>query len=227
MRNIEKEYLKSLGYNNIELKSQTQVYEEISSHVDIFCTKINSKIILEPCIYNEFTLDKKYVVKGKSYLKEKYPFDIAYNVCQIGQNVVHNFKYTDEIVFEIIQKEKLNMININQGYSNCSIAVIDSNSAIVTDKNIAEILIKNKIDVLLIDYDLDIKLLKNNGEYSNMKGFVGGCITRIEDKVVIFGELSKIDRHGKIRKFIESRNLKIIEFRGMDVIDYGGILALN
>ena len=35
------------------------------------------------------------------------------------------------------------MININQGYSNCSIAVIDSNSAIVTDKNIAEILIKN------------------------------------------------------------------------------------
>lgn len=227
MRNIEKEYLKSLGYNNIELRSQSQVYEEISSHVDIFCTKINSKIILEPGIYNEFILDKKYVVKGKSYLKKKYPFDIAYNVCQIGKNVVHNFKYTDEIVLEIIQKEKLNMININQGYSNCSIAVIDGNSAIVTDKNIYEILVKNKINVLLIEDDLDIKLLQNNGYYSNMKGFIGGCIARIEDKVVIFGELSKIDRHGKIRKFIESRNLKIIEFRGMDVIDYGGILVLN
>lgn len=227
MRSIEKEYLKSLGYNIIELNKQKHVYEEISSHVDVFCVKINNKIILEPCVYNEFTLDEKYVVKGKSYLKEKYPFDIAYNVCQIGQNVVHNFKYTDEIVLEIIKKEKLNTININQGYSNCSIAVIDSNSAIVTDKNIAEILIKNKIDVLLIDDDLDIKLLKNNGEYSNMKGFVGGCITRIDDKVIIFGELSKIDRNGKIRKFIESRNLKIIEFRGMDVIDYGGILALD
>lgn len=227
MRNIEKEYLKSIGYNIIELNTQNHVYEEISSHVDVFCVKINNKVILEPCVYNEFTLDEKHVVKGKSYLKEKYPFDIAYNVCQIGQNVVHNFKYTDEIVLEIIQKEKLNTININQGYSNCSIAVIDGNSAIVTDKNIAQNLIKNKIDVLLIDDDLDIKLLKNNGEYSNMKGFVGGCITRIEDKVVIFGELSKIDRHGKIRKFIESRNLKIIEFRGMDVIDYGGILALN
>lgn len=227
MRNIEKEYLKSIGYNIIELNRQNHVYEEISSHVDVFCVKINNKRILEPCVYNEFTLDEKYVVKGKRYLKEKYPFDIAYNVCQIGQNVVHNFKYTDEIVLEIIQKEKLNMININQGYSNCSIAVIDSNSAIVTDKNIAEILIKNKIDVLLIDDDLDIKLLKNNGAYSNMKGFIGGCITRIDDKVIIFGELSKIDRNGKIRKFIESRNLKIIEFRGMDVIDYGGILALD
>lgn len=227
MRSIEKEYLKSLGYNIIELNRQNHVYEEISSHVDVFCVKINNKIILEPCVYNEFMLDEKYIIKGKSYLKEKYPFDIAYNVCQIGQNVVHNFKYTDEKVLEIIQKEKLNMININQGYSNCSIAVIDSNSAIVTDKNIAEILIKNKIDVLLIDDDLDIKLLKNNAEYSNMKGFVGGCITRIDDKVIIFGELSKIDRNGKIRKFIESRDLKIIEFRGMDVIDYGGILALD
>lgn len=227
MRNIEKEYLKSLGYNIIELNSQNNVYEEISSHVDIFCTKINNKIVLDPCVYNEFTLDKKYVVKGKSYLKEKYPFDVAYNVCQIGKNVVHNFKYTDEIVLEIIQKEKLNMININQGYSNCSIAVIDGNSAIVTDKNIYEILVKNKINVLLIEDDLDIKLLHNNGYYSNMKGFIGGCIARIEDKVVIFGDLSKIDKHGNIRKFIESRNLKIIEFRGMDVIDYGGILALN
>lgn len=227
MRSIEKEYLKSIGYNIIELNRQNHVYEEISSHVDVFCVKINNKIILEPCVYNEFMLDGQYIIKGKSYLKEKYPFDIAYNVCQIGQNVVHNFKYTDEKVLEIMQKEKLNMININQGYSNCSIAVIDSNSAIVTDKNIAEILIKNKIDVLLIDDDLDIKLLKNNAEYSNMKGFIGGCITRLDDNVVIFGELSKIDRHGKIRKFIESRALKIIEFRGMDVIDYGGILALD
>lgn len=61
---------------------------------------------------------------------------------------------------EIIKDEKLNMININQGYSNCSIAVIDENSAIVTDKKIADILKKNNIDVLLIEDKIDIKLLK-------------------------------------------------------------------
>lgn len=227
MRNVEKNYLVKLGYSIIQLEKQVSMYEEISSHVDVFFAKITNKIIVEPNLYDIFKKYTENIIKGNTILKDSYPFDIAYNVCNIGKNVIHNFKYTDTKILEIIKKENLNMINIKQGYSKCSIAVIDSNSAIVTDKKIAEILIKNKIEVLLIDDDLDIKLLKNNGKYSNMKGFIGGCITRIEDKVVIFGELSKIDKNEKIRKFIESRNIKIIEFRGMDVIDYGGILTLN
>ena len=118
------------------------------------------------------------------------------------------------------------MININQGYSNCSIAVIDDNSAIVTDKKTAQKLIQNNIDVLLIEEKLDIKLFKNNKEYSKMSGFIGGCMSRIQDKIIVFGELSKIDKDGKIKAFIQSRELKIIDFKGLDVIDYGGLLLI-
>jgi 6-phosphofructokinase 1 len=32
---------------------------------------------------------------------------------------------------------------------------------------------------------------------------------------------------GKIREFISKRNLEIIEFKGLDIIDYGGVLVLN
>lgn len=51
MRKIEKETLKNLGYNLIEIPMSTNVYEEISSHVDIFCCRINNKIIAESSFY--------------------------------------------------------------------------------------------------------------------------------------------------------------------------------
>ena len=110
------------------------------------------------------------------------------------------------------------MIDINQGYSNCSIAVIDDNSVVVTDKKIADKLSQNGIDVLLLEENLDIKLLKNDGNYSKMNGFIGGCIARVDNKIVIFGDISKIDKEKKIRNFIQSRNLEIVYFNGLDVV---------
>ena len=229
MRKVEKEYLNSLGYRVINVQTNKNLYDEISSHVDIFGCKIKDKIVVEPSVYSylkEEKYDLENVICGKNKVGLKYPLDVLYNVCCIGENVIHNFKYTDEKILEIIQKEKLNMIDINQGYSNCSIAVIDDKSVVVTDKKIAEKLIENDIDVLLLEENLDIKLLKNDGKYSKMKGFIGGCMARVDNKIVIFGDISKIDRDNKIQKFIQSRNLELVSFKGLDVIDYGGILVI-
>lgn len=57
-------------------------------------------------------------------------------------------------------------------------------------------------------------------------GFIGGVITRIEDSIIVTGDLRKIDIDDKIREFIERKNLKIIDFKDLDVIDYGGILEI-
>ena len=129
-------------------------------------------------------------------------------------------------LLEIIDKKGLNKININQGYSNCSIAVIDDNSAIVSDKKIANMLQEYGIDTLYIDEKLDIKLLDKKGNYSKMSGFIGGAIERMENNVIVFGDLNKIDKENKIRNFITSRNLNVIDFKGFDVIDYGGIIKI-
>ena len=52
MRQIEKEKLKELGYNLIEIKQSEKVYAEISAHVDIFTCKIGDKLIIEPSQYD-------------------------------------------------------------------------------------------------------------------------------------------------------------------------------
>lgn len=228
MRLIEKQKLKELGYNLIEIKQSEKVYAEISAHVDIFTCKIGDKLIIEPSQYDYIKsqlIDESNIVQGNENIDINYPFDIKYNVCIIGKKAIHNFEHTDSKIKEQLEIHKFELINTTQGYTNCSIAVIDDNSAIVTDKGLYKILQKHNIDVLYLEYDPDIKLLKCN-EYSEKKGFIGGAITRIDDKIIIFGDLKKIDCNAQIRKFIEKRGLKILEFKGLDVIDYGGIVRI-
>ena len=226
MRKIEKDKLKELGFELIEIKPSENVYEEISSHVDIFTCKIGNTIIIEPCKYVQILdkIENKNIKKGREKVSSKYPEDIKYNVCIIGKKAIHNFKFTDLSVKEELEAHNYELIPTTQGYTNCSIAVINDNSAIVTDKGLYKILQKHNIDVLCIK-EPDIKLLTQNG-ISNKKGFIGGAITRIEDNIIVTGDLRKIDIEGKIREFIERKNLKIIDFNDLDVIDYGGILEI-
>lgn len=223
IRKIEKEKLIELGYELIEINTSTKVYPEISSHVDIFACKVRDKIIIEPTQYQNIMPYVKNIIKGQDEIQEKYPDDIKYNVCTIGKKAIHNFQYTDAKLKQELINNNYELINTTQGYTNCSIAVIDDNSAIVSDKGLYKILKFNDIDTLLVENNLDIKLL--NGEnYSSKKGFIGGCITRLGDSIIVFGDLNKIDINGRIRDFITSKNLKIIEFKEFDIIDYGGLI---
>ena len=230
MRDIEKDYFIRNGYTLIEIPKSKEVYNEISSHVDIFCSKINNKLFLEPTLYS-YILKNGYKIEnsieGNIKVKSEYPYDIAYNVCQIGGNVIHNFNYTDSKLLEYINEKNLNKINIKQGYSNCSIAVIDENSAIVTDKKIANILNNNNIEVLCLEEELDIKLLNEDGTFSKMKGFIGGCITRLENKIVIFGDIDRFKQSKMIKEFINKRGLEIIDFKGYHIIDYGSLVDIT
>ena len=228
MRQIEKEKLIELGYELIEIKQSNQVYEEISSHVDIFTCKIEDVLVVEASQYEQIKekLPKENkIILGQEQINLKYPLDIKYNVCIIGNKAIHNFAYTDSKIKEQLEIQKYEIINTTQGYSNCSIAVIDDDSAIVTDKGLYKILQKHNIDVLYLEYEPDIKLLTSKG-YSARNGFIGGVISRIDDKVIVSGDLNKIDQNGQIRKFIQKRGLELIEFKGLDVIDYGGIVRV-
>ena len=230
MRNVEKNMLKYLGYKLVPIETSNNVYAEISSHVDIFTTKIGDTLIVEKSKYDDLVFmlkDTEYnIISGKENVEMKYPNDIKYNVCIRGNYAVHNFKYTDKVVLKELKENGYELINVEQGYTNCSVALIDESSVITTDRKIAEKLIANNISVLLLDYTPDIKLKDEYGNYSNMNGFIGGAIGRVDNNIIVFGDLNKIDRENKIRDFIKIRNLKLIDFKDLDVIDYGGIVEV-
>lgn len=225
MREIEKEYFKMMGYQLLEIETSEEVYQEISAHVDIFACKVGNEVIIEPTQYIRMP-KLPWIISGINNVEREYPFDIKYNVCTIGKKAFHLFRYTDTKVQQELIKNGYELINTTQGYTNCSIAVIDDNSAIVTDKGLYQILKKEGIDVLYLEDELDIKLFKGM-RYSEKKGFIGGCISRVGNDIVVFGDLNKIDLHGKIRKFIESKNIQIVDFENLDVIDYGGVIEVK
>ena len=222
MRNIERTKLKELGYKLLEIKENKNLYPEISSHVDILACKVGEKIVVEPTQYANFQEYENFI-KGQEIVLKKYPLDIKYNVCIIGKKAIHNFQNTDSKLKELLINDGYELINTTQGYTNCSIAVIDDNSAIVSDKGLYKILQFHRIETLLVENDLDIKLLYD-GKYSNKKGFIGGCMAKLGYSIIVFGDLDKIDIDGKIRAFITNRKLNIIEFKGLDIIDYGGLI---
>ena len=67
MRDVEKQTLKNLGYELIEIKKSTNVYPEISSHVDIFACKIKDKVIVEKSAYK--------MLKNKLNIENQYELD--------------------------------------------------------------------------------------------------------------------------------------------------------
>ena len=90
MRKLEKEQLKKLGYELIEINTSTKVYPEISSHVDIFVCKVRDKIIIEPTQCQNIMPYVKNSIKGQDEIQKKYPDDIKYNVCPIGIIICKN-----------------------------------------------------------------------------------------------------------------------------------------
>ena len=148
----------------------------------------------------------------KTKYGKKYPEDVPYNVCQIGNKIIGS-KYTDKSI-------KPDII-VKQGYTKCSIAVTDDNSCITTDKNIEEVLQKNGIDALYIEEN-NIKLLKRDGTESTMRGFIGGATLVFDNKFVLFGDINKLEYKDEIIKHINKYGLELVSFDGLDVYDYGG-----
>lgn len=209
IRNEEYEYL-SKYFNVIKLPLSDDVYEEISGHSDIFYAKINDKIIAAP---NSKYLEKEFVI-GNQKVEYNYPYDVLYNVCQVGNYIIGS-KYIDtSIIPDIIVK---------QGYVKCSISVIDNRYCITTDRKISDILTEKGIDNLFIKEN-NIRLLKKDGSISYMRGFIGGASISFNNKFILFGDIEKLESGKKIRDYLRKRNIEIVDFKGIDVYDYGGAI---
>lgn len=207
IRDDEYTYL-SKYFNVLKLPLSDDVYEEISGHSDMFYCKINNEIVAAP---NAKILEKDFKT-GKVKVEKEYPLDVPYNICQIGNKIIGS-KYVDKrIIPDII---------VNQGYVKCSIAVTTNKSCITTDKKIAGVLNKNNIDALYIEEN-NIKLLKKDKSISNMHGFIGGACLVFNNKFILFGDIDMLKNKDKILEHINKYNLELVDFKGLDIFDYGG-----
>lgn len=221
IRKEEYDYL-SKYFNVIKLELSEDVYEEISGHSDIFYCKVNNKVICSP----NAKYESEEFLKGNLEVKNKYPDDVIYNVCQIGNKLIVN-KYVDKKIIEFwkTQNEENNIITVNQGYTKCSISVTGDNSCITSDVGIYKKLIEKNINVSLIEED-KIFLLDKKSNLSKMNGFIGGATFVFNNKFVLFGDFKKLKRDNQeiIKENLRNNNLELIDFKNLEIIDYGGAI---
>lgn len=223
MPKVIKEYFKSLGYIVIDLPKQENIYDEISSHVDIFFTKIDDFLVFAKNVKID-ELDLNKYIKGDSIVGKSYPHDTPYNVCILGKTCICNFKNTDKKVIKLLNECNYNVINVRQGYTKCSIAKTSENSCITTDKGIYNTLLKENIDCLYIEEN-NIKLMKE-GKFSEMKGFIGGATTLLGNNFYVFGDSDNLENKEKILEHLKKYNLNLIDFKGLEILDCGGIMEV-
>lgn len=218
--------LQKLNRKTILVPLNKSLYNAVAGHPDMQVFILDNKnILVSPdaniSVANELRSLGVNVIIGQTKLIDKYPYNIAYNAAKVGKFVFHNFSYTDPTLIQEIEKRNLKKIPVKQGYTKCSICIVNENSIITADTGIYKAASENGIEVLLIPPEKGI-LLKGL-DY----GFIGGSTGLIEEnKLAFLGDAQELFSYNEILKFTKERDVEIISLSKNEVEDFGSILSL-
>ncbi len=212
--------LKSYGFDVVFTKKLKNLYDAVDGHTDLQIVRVGEDIITCPECFEYYSdkLDKK-IICGHSELKSKYPEDVFYNAAIFGKFAVHNFRFTDSVLRECIKKNFLFEMNVNQGYSKCSICIVSDRAIITEDESIIKKFSDTDIDVLKIEKG-PVKLKGLDC------GFLGGATGLYENKLFVNGELSYHTDGNKIKEFCKMHGVDIIELKNGKIHDIGSIFFI-
>ncbi|MPW27273.1 hypothetical protein GC105_16015 [Alkalibaculum sp. M08DMB] len=210
----------------ILIRGLNTLYNAVKSHADIQCFPLdNHTVIVHPEIdcrtLAEFNNYKIKVIFGEKSLKCNYPDNIAYNAVKVGNKIFHNFKYTDTTLYKTLTQNGYELIEVKQGYTKCSVLVVDNNSIITSDRGIAKIAIENKIEVALISPgNIDLPGLNY--------GFIGGASgTLSEDRLVFFnGDITLHPDGDEIISYLTKKRFDIVSLSKRKLIDVGSFFLI-
>lgn len=215
--------LNSMGIKTFKIAPDLRLPDPVNSHADLQLLHIGGNIL--------FTTTE-HLCTGESELKfhfkkisatpgNKYPEDVRLNCAIIGNKIICNKKTVAPEVLEFAEKSDLTVIHVNQGYSRCSICVVNENSIITDDKSIftaaqnffddAQLITKNSIRLDGYGY-----------------GFIGGCCGKIDkDKIAFNGAIESHSDYKLITDFLRRNKVECIELHNDRLTDIGGILPLT
>lgn len=220
----EKNSLKNLGIEPFIVPPNNIVYEAVCGHPDILLHIINDNTLLVNKAMDEnFISSIKAigfeVVLSESYLQAAYPLNVSLNAVSLGNLFVHNLKYTDKTLLNIVKGKKLK--NVKQGYTKCSTAIVSNLAVMTSDKRIAKTFKEENIDVLLLPPG-DIVL--PGLDY----GFIGGTCGLLEKGLLAFyGSLENYAFGSEVLNFLRKHKVEPVFLSDGKLMDRGSILSLE
>ena len=214
--------LHSLNIETFIINQNLNLPIPVNSHADLQMLHLGNNTILassEHLCAGEF--DKKFDITAiGAELGNEYPSDVLLNCKIIGKNIFLNTKTIAKEILNFAQNNGLTLINVNQGYTGCSICAINESAIITDDISIYRSAQNFLNDVLFISKN-SIRL--NGYDY----GFIGGCCGKLShNKLAVNGRIESHKDCNKIIDFLNKYDIEIIELTSEILTDIGGILPL-
>ncbi len=220
------EALGRLGVRLLKTERHPSLYEAVSFHPDMLLHPTGGeRIVHAPGIGSglEAALAEAgfRLICGDTGLAPEYPKDIAYNAARVGSFYFHNLKHTDPVLRRELEKAGAEPVHVEQGYTKCSVAIVNESAIITSDAGIARAAEKKGIQALQIPPAQNILLPGLN------TGFIGGA-TGLVDKLALAvnGRARLLEAYEPIRRFLSQKNCSLLSLSGLQVTDTGSIIPL-
>ncbi len=216
-----KNKLCSMGFSVLEIPAYNKLPKQIASHPDILIFKLNDgSLLMGDEYYRAFSdfydsLGVK-IVTDRLGPHGEYPSDVLFDALAIGDTLYGK----KGAVSELLVKNYPRFVPVNQGYTRCSVAMIDECSAVTADKGIASALIRDGISVL----EIGAGNIELNGYNC---GFIGGAGGKLSsDTYCFFGDLCSHPDGEAIRLLVEEKKIKAVSLSGGPLCDHGSLIVI-
>lgn len=220
--------IKSLGINALFMPDNPYVDPRLSGHADLSVLHLGGdRLLLAPYMkgssFSRQLEDRGFDIQFADIEQSAlYPNDAQMNVCILGNKVIYNPQTgSDAIVKYITIGNGAIQVSSRQGYSRCSVCVVNDNAIITADEGICRSAKAHGIDVLKIRPGyIDLP----GFDY----GFIGGASFKLSDtKLAFTGGLDKHPDAERIIEFASLHNIDIVYITDNPAFDIGGAVPIT
>lgn len=215
--------LKDLNLNIIKCPKCEMLYDAVCGHPDMQIhildkTKVLVHKTMDKNLIKELIKLNISIIFSNRELKRSYPDNVILNAVSLNNYFIHNLKHTDENLYTN-RKDSI-LIDVKQGYTKCSTAILSEKAIITSDVSIAKKLVNYHIDVLLLPPG-DIELPGLN------YGFIGGCCGLIDKHhMAFFGDLDCYAYKKEVAQFLKKHKIAPLFLRKGKLIDRGSLFII-
>ena len=149
----------------------------------------------------------------------KYPNDCGFCAAISGKNIICRRSSTDREILGLACETGYKVLNVPQGYSKCSCAILADGAIITADRGIASVTLKNGIDTLLIsEGHVDLP------GYSY--GFIGGATGLCGDTLYFCGDIKTHPDHDVVVSFALKHKTKCVSLGHERLYDVGSLIFI-
>ncbi len=203
----------------IWLKNNEYVDERLTGHCDLMAAHLTKNVLaVQKGVLNDCELINNIkLIETAAPKKPEYPYDAGLNICIVGDKLIYNPKSADEQTVSLFKGTKL---CCKQGYTKCSVCVVDEDSIITADRKISAVASAAGMSVLTVSENLTAL---DGFEH----GFIGGASFKISRNEMAFtGVINDTSEKLRIEHFLNERGVSAVYLTDMPLFDIGSAIPI-